>query len=68
VPEFLHYFVWNAALIHAVVEASRRLPELGDPSRREALGRAAREAVARRYDRRRIVAQVKDEMSGRPAR
>lgn len=41
---------------------------LGDPSRREALGRAAREAVARRYDRRRIVAQVKDEMSGRPAR
>ena len=41
---------------------------LGNPSRREALGRAAREAVARRYDRRRIVARVKDEMSGRPAR
>ena len=41
---------------------------LGNPSRREALGRAAREAVARRYDRRRIVAQVKDEMSGWPAR
>jgi len=40
---------------------------LGDPSRRETLGRAAREAVARRYDRRRIVALVKDEIAGRSA-
>ena len=40
---------------------------LGDPPRREALGRAARAAVARRYDRRQIVALVKDEIAGRPA-
>jgi len=40
---------------------------LGDPPRREALGRAAREAVARRYDRRQIVALVKHEIAGRPA-
>jgi glycosyltransferase involved in cell wall biosynthesis len=40
---------------------------LGDPARREALGRAAREAVARRYDRRQIVALVKDEIAGRPS-
>jgi glycosyltransferase involved in cell wall biosynthesis len=41
---------------------------LGDLSRREDLGRAAREVVALRYDRRRIVAVLKDEISGRPLR
>lgn len=34
-----------------------------DPPRCEALGRAARQAVARQYDRRQIVARIKDEIS-----
>ena len=40
---------------------------LRDPPQREALGCAAREAVACRYDRRQIVGLVKDEIGGRPA-
>ena len=35
---------------------------LRDPARCERLGAAAREAVARRYDRRKIVAHIRDEI------
>jgi len=51
----------------AFAEACTEL--LRDPVRRDALGRAARDAVARRYDRRRVVNLVKDEIqdeSGKP--
>jgi len=52
------------ALARACVEL------LGDPARCEALGVAAREVVARRYDRQHIVTRIKEEISnpGRSAR
>jgi hypothetical protein len=40
---------------------------LGDPARCEALGVAARELVARCYDRQQIVARIKEEI-GNPGR
>jgi glycosyltransferase involved in cell wall biosynthesis len=40
---------------------------LGDPARCEALGVAAREVVARRYDRQQIVTLIKEEI-GNPGR